>query len=291
MAFRDESLSDGGVVLGHGPASGLRRRRRKVVAVFGVLFGLSLCLWPVLTDMWFAADASKAISDHENTIRVDDVSRERALDQARAYNALMAGTLEPGTVDQVLPYDEQLVGNDGYMCWLEIKRIALSVPVWHGATEDVLAKGAGHVENTSLPVGGVPSNCVISAHTGLRTARMFDDIGRLGPGDVCLVHTFGETLAYEFESSEVVEPDDLSHLGIYDRDVDMLTLLTCTPFGVNDHRLLVHMRRTEYRGDRDVVGDMDAYVNHRTVPPIVAGLLVIVVAIGTTTRVSRRSKA
>ena len=131
------------------------------------------------------------------------------------------------------------------MSWVEIPSINVSMPIYHGTSEEVLMAGVGHLEGTSLPVGGTSTHCVLTAHSGMRNLSMFDDIHALGEGDLVLLHTLNQTLAYKVTGSEVVWPDEVGSLGI-EPGADKLTLVTCTPYGVNDHRLLVHCERTEY---------------------------------------------
>ena len=131
------------------------------------------------------------------------------------------------------------------MSWVEIPSINVSMPIYHGTGEEALMAGVGHLEGTSLPVGGESSHCVLTAHSGMRNLSMFDDIHALEEGDLVLLHTMNQTLAYRVVGSEVVWPDEVESLAI-EPGADKLTLVTCTPYGVNDHRLLVHCDRTEY---------------------------------------------
>ena len=131
------------------------------------------------------------------------------------------------------------------MSWVEIPSIDVSMPIYHGTSEEVLMAGVGHLEGTSLPVGGTSTHCVLTAHSGMRNLSMFDDIHSLEPGDLVLLHTMNKTLAYKMVDSEVVLPEEMESLTI-EPGADKVTLVTCTPYGVNDHRLLVHCVRTKY---------------------------------------------
>lgn len=249
--------------------------------VVGVMFGSVLVLLPLLTDVWFAWEANRVIKTM--TSRVDEqTAREVAeqVKQAHAYNDLVARRKPGIPPEEVWPYERQLRGRGEHMGWLEIPKIDVRLPVSHGTSERALSNGAGHVRSTALPVGalaGRPCHCVISAHSGLRTARMFDDLRRLVPGDKVCVHVLGGALAYEVIECEVVLPERVDRLELYSTDVaDMLTLVTCTPLGINDHRLLVHCKRVPYcANDFDDV-PTSAFVNGRTVPPIVVGAMVVV---------------
>lgn len=252
---------------------------RRLLPVLGIVVGLALVAYPVLTDMWFARDTDEAIEAMRVMASEGEDVRELFL-QAHAYDAVLASEVPEIPYDEIWPYERQLAAGSPYMSWVEIPDIAVRLPVYHGTSDSVLAQGAGHVENTSLPVGSLVGNCVVSAHSGFRTARMFDDVSRLHAGSKVCLHTLGETFAYEFVSSEVVLPEEVDHLGIYDMGhPDMLTLVTCTPYGVNDHRLLVHMSRCEYVPEDFETSPMSSYFNVRTVPLLIAGALVTASAV------------
>ena len=143
-------------------------------------------------------------------------------------------------------YNSQLdIDGSGVMGYIEIPTIKVSLPIYHGTSEEVLMAGVGHLEGTSLPVGGTSTHCVLTAHSGMRNLSMFDDIHSLEPGDLVLLHTMNKTLAYKMADSEVVLPEEMESLTI-EPGADKVTLVTCTPYGVNDHRLLVHCVRTKY---------------------------------------------
>ena len=166
--------------------------------------------------------------------------------QAQAYNAVLAGQTPAIDPNTILPYERQLTfDRDPMMSWIEIPSIDVSMPIYHGTSDSALMAGVGHLEGTSLPVGGASTHCVLTAHSGMKNLSMFDDIRDLRPGDIVLLHTLGKTLAYKMVSSEVVWPDNMKSLGI-EQGADKVTLVTCTPYGINDHRLLVHCVRTKY---------------------------------------------
>lgn len=266
---------------GDGKRGRAGRIRRRVLQVLGFALGVALLVYPLLTDILYTYEASNAITTlkSEASSAEDDPRRRVQLVQAQAYNAVLAGR-DPGMERAgILPYEKQLDWQVPYIGWLEIPVINVSLPVYHGTDEETLSGGAGHVEGTSLPVGGDPSNCCISAHSGLQTARMFDDLRRLQVGDKVCVHTLGDPYAYEVCGVETVLPEETDHLGIYSEDVaDMLTLVTCTPIGVNDHRLLVHCKRIAYDPADFEQIPATAYLNTRTVPPLVAGIVLLAVS-------------
>ncbi len=233
--------------------SGKKRRRRlprwadRLITMAVILVGVGLMVWPWVLDRLEASGVFNQISAVSSTVdALSEEERERILLQARSYNELLAGVAPELPADQVEPYERQLIfDRDPMMSWVEIPSINVSMPIYHGTSEEVLMAGVGHLEGTSLPVGGTSTHCVLTAHSGMRNLSMFDDIHALKEGDLVLLHTLNQTLAYKVTGSEVVWPDEVGSLGI-ESGADKLTLVTCTPYGVNDHRLLVHCERAEY---------------------------------------------
>lgn len=170
---------------------------------------------------------------------------------------------------------------------IEIPQIHVKLPIYHGTEENALMAGAGHWERSSLPVGGETTRCVLMAHTGMRNTRMFDDLHRLAIGDRFVIRTLGDPYAYEVFSIETVEPDEVpGRIGL-EEGRDLVTLITCTPHGVNTHRLLVHAERCAYADDIGDVG-LDAYVNDRNLPLMLAGALALCLAVVAIVRKARK---
>ena len=232
---------------------GKRRRKRlprwadRLITMVVILIGVGLMVWSWVLDRFEAAGVFNQIDAVSSTVdALPAQEREWILLQARSYNELLVGESPELPADQVAPYEEQLIfDRDPMMSWVEIPSINVSMPIYHGTGEESLMAGVGHLEGTSLPVGGASSHCVLTAHSGMRNLSMFDDIHALEEGDLVLLHTMNQTLAYRVVGSEVVWPDEVESLAI-EPGADKLTLVTCTPYGVNDHRLLVHCDRTEY---------------------------------------------
>ena len=180
---------------------------------------------------------------------------DRLIVMARKYNESLVKTdivitdpFDPDKSHKFLKkeYDTLLnVGND-ILCYVEIPGIDVYLPVYHGTSDKVLQKGAGHIEGSSIPIGGPSTHSVIAAHSGLSTAKMFTDLEKVTYGDVFYIHYLNKTISYKVDKITVVEPDDTSQLYI-EKDKDYSTLLTCTPYGVNDHRLCVRGVRTEIK--------------------------------------------
>ena len=213
-----------------------RRRKRlprwadRLITIVIILIGVGLMTWPWILDRLEASGVFNQISTVSSTVdALSEEERERILLQARSFNEQLAGEATELPADQIEPYDQQLIfDRDPMMSWVEIPSIDVSMPIYHGTSEEVLMAGVGHLEGTSLPVGGTSTHCVLTAHSGMRNLSMFDDIHSLEPGDLVLLHTMNKTLAYKMVDSGVVLPEDIESLTI-DPVADKVTLVTCTP--------------------------------------------------------------
>lgn len=226
--------------------------------VIGIIFlaGLSLLLYPFVANQWnnyrqkqLISGYEQVVSDKEAAEGIDyDAERKKAED----YNEALLPCVLPDSfalaessgVDPVYMNTLNIAG-DEMMGSVEIPKINIKIPIYHTTEEDVLNKGAGHLEGSSLPVGGANTHAVISAHRGLPSASLFTDLDRMKVGDHFLLHVLDETLCYEVDKISVVKPEDTSALAVEDGQ-DLVTLLTCTPYGVNTERLLVRGHRVPY---------------------------------------------
>ena len=181
----------------------------------------------------------------------DDVELTAQREAAQRYNTMLSGAIitEGGASAPPLAYAEQLTVG-GVMCYIDIPKIGVYLPVQHGTDADTLECAVGHVAGTPLPVGGSSTHAVLSAHSGMASSKLFSDIDQLAEGDMFYVHVLGDTLAYEVDSVNTVLPTDTSLLQIADGK-DLVTLVTCTPFGVNTHRLLVRGHRVPYTPEQE----------------------------------------
>lgn len=211
--------------------------------------------YPFLADYLFENRQDSIITAYESAVDdAQDEELEEMLDAARQYNeSLLNGNVElhdPFT-ESVIGYDEEdyyaLLNLDGtgIMGYISIPCINVYLPIYHGTEEEVLESGVGHLEGSSLPIGGEGTHTVLTGHTGLSSAKLFTDLTLLEEGDVFFLTVLGEKIAYEVDQILVVEPSDTSALQI-ESGMDYCTLLTCTPYGINTHRLLVRGKRTEY---------------------------------------------
>ena len=222
-------------------------KRWLLAAVCGVA-ALGLMLYPLAGELV----SEKYHSDVETTYTaaIEDTDAAELTAQREAaeqYNAMLSGTAsisEGEASASPLPYAEQLTVG-GVMCYIDIPKINVYLPVQHGTDADTLEKSVGHVVGTSLPVGGSSTHAVLSAHSGMASSKLFSDIDQLTEGDAFYIHVLGDTLAYKVDAIHTVLPTDTSLLQIEDGK-DYVTLVTCTPFGVNTHRLLVRGQWVPY---------------------------------------------
>lgn len=225
---------------------GPRRRLVGVALVLAFLAGMALLLYPTVSELWNRRVQSRLVASYaEATEGLDEPRREGLLAEARAYNEALLSQADRFHPTDAFHrrYERALdVTGDGIMCTLEIPSLDIELPVYHGIGADVLQVGVGHVEGSSLPVGGAGTHAVLSGHRGLPSARLLTDIDQLSEGDRFLVNTLGETLTYEVDQVLTVEPHETDAIAPED-DKDLCTLVTCTPYGVNTHRLLVRGHR------------------------------------------------
>jgi len=212
------------------------------------LAGLSLLLYPTVSDYWNSFTQSRAIASYaEEVANINEEEYARIWQEAEAYNLTLHSRTNPYLLseEQKSSYDAHLnFSGNGVMGYVEIPSIGCSLPIYHGTSESVLQIAVGHLEWTSLPVGGVGNHCVISGHRGLPSAKLFTDLDKLAEGDVFLLRVLNEILTYEVDKISIVEPDDTQNL-LIEPGKDYCTLVTCTPYGINTHRLLVRGHRIE----------------------------------------------
>ena len=226
------------------------RRDRVTAAAIGgmLLLGLALLLYPPLSSWWNAARQAQSILDYSDSVaRLKAEEQQRLRGAAEEFNRALLDRVSPYALPEELAgeYPHMLLtGDSDVMCYLEIPALDLTLPVRHGVDSGTLQKSVGHLEWSSLPVGGEGTHCVLSGHRGLPSSELLTNIDRLERGDLFRLHVLGETLTYRVDQVAVVEPGDFSLLGIEEGE-DLVTLLTCTPYGINSHRLLVRGTRAD----------------------------------------------
>ena len=220
----------------------MRRRKSTIVLLLVFLIGLSLLLYPTVSDYWNSFHQSQAIAGYAEAVAdLDNAAYEHYWADAQAYNEALPDNsrrYQPTEAEHAR-YESLLnISGNGIMGYIEIPAIGVSLPVYHGVEDMVLQIAIGHIEGTSLPVGGLGTHCVVSGHRGLPSAKLFTDLDKLAAGDVFLLRVLDEVLTYEVDQIHIVEPDEVELLEIVEGE-DLCTLVTCTPYGINSHRLLV----------------------------------------------------
>ena len=213
-----------------------------------LLAGVSLLLYPSLSDYWNSMHQTRAIASYAETVsQLDTAQYDEMWKAAQDYNRSLAQreTAFALTDEQKVAYESLLdVSGLGVMGYIEIPEIDCSLPIYHGTEESVLQVAVGHLEWSNLPVGGEGTHCVLSGHRGLPSAKLFTNLDKLAVGDTFLLRVLDEVLAYEVDQILIVEPEQVDVLGIVPGE-DYCTLVTCTPYGINTHRLLVRGHRVE----------------------------------------------
>ena len=213
-----------------------------------LIAGLSLLLYPSVSDYWNSFHSSRAITTYaEDVAGMDEEQYAEIWSAAWEYNhSLLSRNTDFSLSDSQKNEYEQLldVSGIGVMGYIEIPEISVSLPIYHGTSDSILQVAVGHLEWSSLPVGGESSHCVLSGHRGLPSAKLFTDLDKIREGDIFLLRVLDEVLTYEVDKITIVEPSQVSDLQIVEGE-DLCTLVTCTPYGVNTHRLLVRGHRIE----------------------------------------------
>ena len=220
------------------------------------LVGITIVVYPVVSNQLYEKNQSHVTAQYDETIeQMEQEALARELQAAQEYNrslleseAFLTDPFDPELVldPTVEPYASLLnVEGDGIMGYVEIPKISVNLPIYHGTTAQVLEQGIGHLQNTSLPVGGESTHTVLTGHTGLAGKRLFTDLSLLEVGDVFYLHVLKDTLAYQVEEVNIVEPDQTENL-VVKQGQDLATLVTCHPYGLNTHRLLVRGSRIPY---------------------------------------------
>ena len=231
--------------------NGMKKHLSTLLLVAVFLLGVCILLYPTASDYWNSLHQTRAIGAYEDALagmtrRDYDAAFQQAEDYNRALAALDAPMSEYQSLsDAGMDYEEILnINGVGIMGYIDIDAIGVELPIYHGTSPDVLNVAVGHLEGSSLPIGGEGSHCVLSAHRGLPSARLFTDLDQLQEGDTFTITVLDRLLTYEIDQILIVEPEQVDALAITPGE-DYCTLVTCTPSGINTHRLLVRGRRVE----------------------------------------------
>lgn len=271
----------------------LKKHLLTVILVAGLAAGAGLLLYPSVANYWNSFHQTRAIMAYSDA--VSDMSQEdyeAILDEAKAYNKRLGETgISWNMTDAQKEEYNRMIKVDGtdVMGYISIPKIHVKLPMYHGTDEAILQTSIGHLEQTSLPVGGKSSHCSVSGHRGLPSARLFTDLDMIKEGDTWTMNILNETLTYEADQIRIVEPEDLTNLGITEKK-DFCTLITCTPYGINTHRLLIRGHRIPNAdGDANLTADAiqiePMYIAPFLSIPILIALLIIMLM---TTRRARK---
>lgn len=240
------------------------KRLRDIAPILVVVVGLAIMLYPTISNFLVERNASRVVSGYEAAVdALSDEDAQAMIDAARAYNAQLAGLsgvhASEGGADASSVSAEQLqqeydqllnLNGDGMMGYISIPRLDETMPLYHGTAESTLQVGVGHIDTSSLPVGGASTHAALSGHRGLPSAKLFTDLDKMEEGDVFYIKILKTKLAYQVDQIETVLPDQTESLAITAGD-DYVTLVTCTPYGINSHRLLVRAHAIPYVPDMD----------------------------------------
>ena len=272
-----------------------KERKKKKINIANLLLisvffvGLLVVLYPTISDFFNEFHASRAIINYEEAVsEMSDEEYNQILKKAKNYNKnLISGDFVNGKAEDKLYQSLLNIGGDGIMGYIEIQKLGVDLPIYHGTSEEILQTSVGHLEGSSLPVGGKGTHSVLTGHRGLPTAKLFTDLDQLQEGDTFQIFILDEVLTYEVDKISIVEPEDVSKL-MPVKGKDYVTLVTCTPYAVNTHRLLVRGVRipTPYSAER-VSADAILIEPMLVVPVIAVPALSIVL---TTLLISTRKK-
>ena len=258
----------------------MRRHKTVIFLTLGFLVGICILLYPAFSDFWNSKTQSRAITNYESVLEnLKPEDNTAVFEEAYAYNKALYETDFPLRDYKQVPgyYDTLRVTNNDMIGYLKIDRIGVELPIYHGTSEKVLSKGVGHLEGSSLPVGGENTHSVMSAHRGLPSSKLFTDLDRIEKGDTFQIFILDQVLTYQVDFIKVIEPTDISDLQIIEGG-DYCTLFTCTPYGINTHRLLVRGIRVETIKEKPVIYvSNDAFrIEPLLVTPAVAAPMLLV---------------
>ena len=264
----------------------MKKKSSFVTAILIAAFfiGALLLLYPTISDFWNSFHQSRAIASYaEQVADLDENAYDRLWEDARIYNKTLGDRMNRFVMaeEQKKAYAALLnIADNGVMGYIEIPKVRCNLPIYHGTDEAVLQVAIGHVPGSSLPVGGESTHCVLSGHRGLPSAKLFTNLDELETGDVFMLRVLDETLTYEVDQIRTVLPNELGDLAIVEGE-DYCTLVTCTPYGINSHRLLVREHRVEnHAGASTIRVTADAMqIEPLQVAPLVAAPILVVMLV------------
>ena len=233
----------------------MRKHKTVIFLTLGFLVGICILLYPTLSDYWNSKTQSRAVTEYESVLEnMDEDTYKAIFENAHAYNKALYETNYPLIDYKNVPgyYETLSVTDNDMIGYLKIDCIGVELPIYHGTSDAVLNKGVGHLEGSSLPVGGENTHCIMSAHRGLPSSKLFTDLDRVELGDTFQIVVLDQVLTYQVDFIKIIEPNDVSNMQIIEGG-DYCTLFTCTPYGINTHRLVVRGIRIETIKEKPII--------------------------------------
>ena len=276
----------------------MKRKAINIIIIVLALIGVTLLVYPYISFRLTERDQTYVVQQYDDSLaKMTEQQMQEEWERAQAYNeslvtSVLYDPFASGQEDMDAEYISLLdIAGNGVMCHIEIPKIKVDLPVFHGVSLSTLEKGVGHLEGSSLPVGGVGTHAVMTAHTGLNSAKLFTDLTELEIGDEFYIYTLDQILAYRVDNILTVEPEDVGALSMVEGK-DYVTLVTCTPYGINSHRLLVRGVRVDYTPEeiKQAIADTDTVLSNETIM-LYAGivlLILLIIIILIVTRIKKR---
>ena len=271
----------------------MRKHISTIIMAIIFLTGLSLLLYPTVSNFWNSKHQTQVVAEYSDRIeKMGTREKKQALEQAEKYNQTLvsdAKRFTPSEKQEALYKSLLNADGTGMMGYITIPEIKCKLAIYHTVDDSVLQVGIGHLEGSSLPVGGKGTHCVLSGHRGLTSAKLFTDLDKLQKGDIFLLHIYDQVFTYEIDQIRIVEPGDYGPLEI-EEDKDLCTLLTCTPYGINTQRLLVRGKRIANRAGDDSRITSDAVKVNTVVVAIIISIPLLIISFIVVDMASRPSR-
>lgn len=255
----------------------MKKNKTNIILVIIFLIGLSVMLYPSFSNYWNSRVQSQAVASYNNEVqKMSTEDYDKMFNEAEEYNNALKNISDPfQNYESISNYEDVLnISGTGIMGYVTIDKIDVELPIYHGTSEGVLQIGVGHLGGSSLPVGGIGTHTVLSAHRGLPSAELFSDLDKLEVGDTFQITVLNRVLTYQVDQIRIVLPEDVSELQV-DPDKDYATLMTCTPYGINTHRLLVRGVRVD--GDVNTYVPTDAYQVKTNVVAVGSSIVILTI--------------
>ncbi len=259
----------------------MNKKITKIIPLIIFFVGISLLLYPTISQYWNSFVQSKVVTEYDKTLsNIDESIYNDLFLSAQIYNEELSKLSYPLIEYQLIPNYKNLINinSTGMMGYITIAKIRVKLPIYHGTNNSVLNTAVGHLEGSSLPIGGNNTHSVLSAHRGLPSSKLFTNLNKLELGDIFEITILNKTLTYQVDKITIIEPNDLENLAI-EKDKDYVTLMTCTPYGINTHRLLVRGIRIETLKQKEIIITSDAYQIDKLIVSLIIAIPIITILI------------